>query len=367
MRRVFCYTGVNKSMYQLNEILENKVINNLISDFKRSPDQLNKPHESDAEIILLNDNTKLAVTTDSISEEISTGLYDDPYLIGWMIVTVNMSDLAAVGAKPVGILISEIIPKTFSEEKIKELQKGISDACNAYDTFVLGGDTNEGENLILTGTAIGIIKNEMPLTRVGCKPGDILYSTGKLGSGNAYAISKLISKKNSFSEYKPVAQIKNGKMIGNYASCCMDTSDGLISTLDQLMRMNNVGFELKEDLENVIDEIALKYTKNNHIPSWLLFAGQHGEFELIFTIPQKLNEAFRSESSKIGFNPIELGKVINEKEVIILLYGKMIPIDTAFIRNLPAETKGDINHYLEMLLEYDSQLKNSPYLNFTTH
>jgi thiamine-monophosphate kinase len=62
------------------------------------------------------------------------------------------------------------------------------------DTFVLGGDTNEGEKLVLAGTAIGIIKNENTLSRVGCKPGDILYSSGKLGSGNAYAISKLISK-----------------------------------------------------------------------------------------------------------------------------------------------------------------------------
>ena len=118
----------------------------------------------------------------------------------------------------------------------------------------------------------------------------------------------------------------------------MDTSDGLISTLDQLMRLNNVGFELTEKLEKIIDDDALKYSKKLNIPSWLLFAGQHGEFELIFTIPKKLNEAFLSEASKIGFNPIELGKVINEKEVIILLYGKMIPIDTAFIRNLPVET-----------------------------
>ena len=161
-------------MHQLNSILENKVINNLISAFERSPMQLNKPHESDAEIIQLNDNTKLAITTDSISEEISTGLYDDPYLIGWMIVTVNMSDLAAVGAAPIGILISEIIPKEFEPEKIKELQKGISDACKEYNTFVLGGDTNEGEKLVLTGIAVGIIKQEKPISRMGCKPGDIL-------------------------------------------------------------------------------------------------------------------------------------------------------------------------------------------------
>ena len=353
-------------MYQLNEILENKVISNLISGFERSPDQLNKPHESDAEIIQLG-ILKLAVTTDSISEEISTGLYDDPYLIGWMIVTVNMSDLAAVGATPIGILISEIIPKTFGEEKIKELQRGISDACKAYDTFVLGGDTNEGENLILTGTAIGIIKKEKTFSRIGCKPGDILYSSSKLGNGNAYAISKLISKTKTFTDYKPVAQIETSRIISKYASCCMDTSDGMISTLDQLLRLNNVGFELIESWENIIDEIALKYAENNHIPSWLLFAGQHGEFELIFTIPQKLNQAFLEEASLNGFEPIELGKVIPDKEVKISLYGKMIPIDTAFIRNMPAETKGDINHYLKSLLDYDSQLKNLPYLNFTTH
>jgi thiamine-monophosphate kinase len=354
-------------MYQLNEILENKIINKLISSFVRSPNQLNNPHESDAEIIQLNDNTKLAITTDSISEEISTGLYDDPYLIGWMIVTVNVSDLAAVGATPIGILISEIIPKNFSDEQIKKIQKGISDACKVYNTFILGGDTNEGEKLILTGTAIGIIKNEKPLTRVGCKPGDILYSSGKLGSGNAYAISKLISKANSFTNYKPVAQIINGSLISKYASCCMDTSDGLISTLDQLMRLNDVGFELTEDLEKVIDDSALTLAKNLNIPAWLLFAGQHGEFELIFTIPQKLKRAFLEEALLIGFELIELGNVILEKEVKIPLYGKMIPIDTAFIRNLPIEVNGDVKHYLKILLEYDSQLKNAPYLNFTTH
>jgi thiamine monophosphate kinase len=147
----------------------------------------------------------------------------------------------------------------------------------------------------------------------------------------------------------------------------MDTSDGLISTLDQLMRLNSVGFEFKEDWEKVIDENAMKYSRYINIPSWLLFAGQHGEFELVFIIPQDLNEAFLSEASKIGFNPIELGKVISDKKVIIPLYGKMVPIDTAFIRNLPAETKDDINHYLKSLLEYESQLKNTPSPNFTTH
>jgi thiamine-monophosphate kinase len=354
-------------MYQLDLILENKVINDLISEFERSPMQLNRPHESDSEVIRLNDNTKLAVTTDSISEEISTGLYDDPYLIGWMIVTVNMSDLAAVGATPIGILISEIIPKDFESDKIKELQMGISDACKAYNTFILGGDTNEGERWVLTGSAIGIINKEKPLTRISCKTGDILFSSGKLGSGNAFAISKLITKDNSFIDYKPLARLEYNSLLNKYASCCMDTSDGLIATLDQLMRLNDAGFELNSDWQKAIDEKALNYVKNINVPPWLLFAGQHGEFELIFTIPEKLKKSFLDEALLNNFEPIELGAVIPEKEIKIPVYNNPIPINTELIRNLPNETKGDVNLYLKSLLEYDFQLKNDPSLNFTNH
>ncbi len=352
-------------MYKLESILENHKINKLLSDFKRSPQQLNKTHESDAEILILND-ALLAITTDSISEEILTGLYNDPYIIGWMIVTVNISDLAAVGAFPSGILISEIIPKIFSEEKIEELQKGISDACSTYNTFLLGGDTNEGENLVLTGTAVGIIQNKKPISRLGCKPGEILFSSGKLGTGNAFAITKLITQTNTFSKYKPRARIKESSTISKYASCCMDTSDGLISTLDQLMRLNDAGFELNNNWQNLIDNDALEYSKNSNIPPWLLLAGQHGEFELIFTIPNELENSFLTEAMKNELNPIELGRVIPHKEINIPLYKELISINSAFIRNLPIEAKGDINHYLKMLLEYDYQIKNEPCLKFTS-
>ena len=344
-------------MYKLNSILENKVINELISVFERSPMQLNKPHESDAEIIQLNYISKLAVTTDSISEEISTGLYDDPYLIGWMIVTVNMSDLAAVGASPSGILISEIIPKNFSDEKVSELQRGISDACRAYNTFVLGGDTNEGEKLVLTGTAIGIIQQEKNISRIGYKPGNILFSTGKLGTGNAFAISKLIAQNNSSIDYKPFAQLRYSSIISKYASCCMDTSDGLIATLDQLMRLNDAGFELNSDWKKAINNNALNYVKNLNIPGWLLLAGQHGEFELIFTIPKKFKKSFLKEALLNRFEPIELGVVIPEKEIRIPLYDKSVQINTKLIRNLPYEIKGDVKRYLKSLLDYDFQLK----------
>jgi len=78
---------------------------------------------------------------------------------------------------------------------------------------------------------------------------------------------------------------------------------------------------------------------------------------LIFTIPAYLNKQFLDESFSNKFEPIKLGKVIPEKEVNINIYGDLHSIDTILIRNLPFQIKGDINHYLKMLLEYDSQLK----------
>ncbi len=343
-------------MHQLNEIKENEIINNLISGYLRSPNQLNKPHESDAEIIQVK-GLKLALTTDSISEEISTGLYDDHWLLGWMIVTVNMSDLAAVGAEPLGILISEIIPGDTNTKNMQQLRKGISDACKRYNTFILGGDTNEGERLILTGTAIGIINNQKILSRIGCKPGELLYSSGKLGAGNAYAVSKLISEQKSFTSYKPEAKTGLSRIISKYASVCMDTSDGLFSTLDQLMRLNAAGFELTVCINKLIDDDSLKYARNLNIPSWLLLAGQHGEFELIFTVPESSNGAFLKEAEVNLFKPVFIGKVIPERDIRMKIYEKLISIDSAFIRNLPYSSNGNIKLYMEKLLEYDTHLK----------
>jgi len=347
----------------LETIIENSLINNLTKTFCRSPLQKNILHESDAEIIKLSNDSDecIAITIDTISEEIQTGLYNDPYLIGWMTVMVNLSDLAAVGAKPIGLLISEILPENLSSEFIEKLQKGIADAANVCQTFILGGDTNSGKNIVLTGCALGKSSNNKYLKRTGCKPGDILYSSNKLGGGNAFAISKLLSKHSDGFNYLPFARIKEASIIRNFASCCMDTSDGVISTLDQLMQLNNYGFRFDNNWERALDFEAIKVVKENKIPLWLLFAGQHGEFELLFTIPENVEKEFLSSAKKENWFPIKIGRVIEKPEVQINLYNKTLLLNTQKIRNLPFQCKGDIKLYLKSLLEYDRELNTTKF------
>jgi len=345
----------------IDQITENSFINSLVKNFTKSTLQINKVHESDAEIIKLHENSNeyLAITTDSIVEEIKTGLYDNPYLIGWMSVMVNLSDLAAVGSNPLGVLISEILPKNFSSKDLDRLQIGISDACKTCNTFVLGGDTNTGDNLIITGTAIGIIEKKKFVTRIGLQINDVLYSSGYLGKGNAFAIFKFFNSIHQNFDYQPIAKISEGRIIKDYASACMDTSDGVISTLDQLMRLNNKGFLLNEDWESKIDKDSLKLANSCSIPLWLLLAGYHGEFELLFTVPRKLENEFLIKAKEINWTPLKLGIVKKEPKIKIPIYGKMVEIDSTKIRNLSSQLENGIELYLKSLLAIDKEIRNN--------
>ncbi len=335
-------------------ILENEMIEKLAAQFSRSPLQLNRLQESDAELVRLPDSgVLLALTTDGIVEEIDTGLYTDPYLIGWMTVMVNASDLAAVGAEPIGLLVNETIPPGIAEEFLEKLQKGIQDACAACGMFILGGDTNFCSRLQMSACAVGLIPGGRPLTRLGCKPGDVLFASGRLGLGSAYASGRLgIAPKGGKSSvpFLPSARLREGRIVSGVASCCMDTSDGLFATLDQLMRLNNAGFVLDTPPAKCLHREALHICRDNNIPEWMMLAGPHGEFELVFCIPPADTGRFFSRAAGGGWEPIRLGEVVEQPGVWWSSDGRRIPIDTGRIRNLFAEVQGNISEYMKGLL-----------------
>ncbi len=379
-------------MRQLKDILENKIINNLTTSFPRSPLQMNNIHETDAEIIQLeNSPYDLAITIDTISEEIKTGLYSDPYQIGWMTVMVNMSDLAAVGAFPIGIVISQIIPKDISNDFLEKLQTGINDACIKCRTFVLGGDTNFDDEIIVSGCAIGSVEKGKHLNRIRCKTGNKIYATSKVGNGNAYAAQKLLFENSELSfrtsirernpkatkserfltsvemtsaqvdgllEFHPSAKFEWRNILKKFSTSCIDTSDGVLSSLDQLMRLNDVGFMFRNDWEESIDESSKRLFNNHNLPLWLLFAGEHGEFELLFSIPQEKETEFLNEADKLNLNPVYLADVTSKSNIIICLYGKEQIIDSEKIRNLAFEKEFSPQKYLQKLMVIDAHLRN---------
>jgi len=333
---------------RLNEIEENRMIERLTEGLPRSSSMVNSVNCSDAEILDIGlPGEFVALTSDTIVEEISSGLYEDPFQIGWMVVSANLSDLAAVGAEPEGILLNHTIPDEWTEKMMDDLVRGIRDACNSHNCPVLGGDLNRGIGSF-TGTCIGKVDKERLMSRVGCSSGDAIYTTGDPGLGMGYAIAKkMLQGRMAVPEYLPIARLKEGSLISGYASSCMDTSDGLISALDQISRLNDIGMDMSSDSIKCNGEVRdiIEYLG---FPDIALTFGIHGDFELLFTIPERSEEAFLAGAVENGLDPIKIGTCMEKREGgFVSLDGKVLP--TGRIRNLWDDSK-DMEEYASNLL-----------------
>jgi thiamine-monophosphate kinase len=331
---------------------ERALIERLAAGFARSPRQLNGLHESDAELIRLpRCDAVLAITTDTIAEEIATGLYGDPYLAGWMIVTVNASDLAAVGAEPLGIVVSESLPPDMPRAAVDALQRGIGDAAEQQGLPVLGGDTNSAATLTLGATAVGTVAPQALLTRCGARPEDLLFASGPVGLGSAFASAALLGDgEDPAVPFRPVGRLHEGRCIAGIASACIDTSDGAIAALDELMYLNGVGFSWERPLFEALHPAALATARGAGLPLWTMLAGPHGEFELLFTVPPNRCAALRETAAGIGWTPLELGRVTAEPGCRGRDGDEWLVFDTSRIRDLFAAVDGDPERFLRELL-----------------
>ena len=348
-------------MSMMDEIIENQVIGRIARAFEPPPCRLNGIHEADAEIIDLGSGSDkyLAVTTDALAEEVSGGLYDDPYLIGWMLATVNFSDLAAVGADPIGLLVALNLPRGQDEAFVGRLAEGISDACRELRTFVLGGDTNEGKELLLSGSAFGLIPKGSLISRIGAQPGDRVYLTGPAGLGNVYAFLRLTRPGLRIPglAYRPAARMEQGRIIRRFGSSCMDTSDGVVHTVDTLMRLNQRRFVLNDSWGKTVHPVALEVCRSQKLPPWLTLAGVHGEFELCFTLNPQKEKEFVGEAAAAGWAPILIGEVADGTGVYFKTAGGLVPLDSGLIRNLAAAVGSDQQGYIRQLLGYAQKVE----------
>ncbi len=311
--------------------LEYELIRSLTEHFPRCPRQINGLGESDAELLRLPGGSILAVTTDCIAEEISAGLYD-PWLAGWMAVVANLSDLAAVGARPLGLLLSETLDRKWNPGQIRQLQQGIADAAEACGTGVLGGDTNFGDRTAITGTAFGICENARPISRKGMAPDDGLYISSPAGIGSAFAASRLEAIGDV--RYRPLPALSESIVVRQHASACMDNSDGLLPTLDELMRVNGFGFTLPLSFEDILHPDAMDMSEKLSLPQWMFLAGPHGDYSLVFTIPAPEEENFLTSCTRIGWKPLKIGHVTKRSKLTLTSNGSAALCDSRVLRNL---------------------------------
>lgn len=342
----------------LNEpVIENVMVRRRVEAFPRSPLQLNGLGESDAELVRLSGTgLLLAVTTDAIVEEIEVGLYRDPWLIGWMTIVASASDLAAVGADPLGVVLNQTLPPDLDPGWEMRLQTGIRRACSACDLFLLGGDSNSSDRIHMQSTAIGTVPTDEAMLRTGGRPGDHLFVSGSLGLGSVFAAEALAGPSDGPGlSFRPIARLREGQHIRTFASCCMDTSDGAIATLDELMLRNGFGVQLTRPVSELLHPAAAAWTERAGVPAWIPLAGPHGEFELVFSVPPTRLDSFRSAMSDAGILFLPLGIAREEPGLVLAPEDGSRRLETAAIRNLGPRAAEDPRRYVAQVMSLESR------------
>ncbi len=345
-------------MSHMDDILENVSIDAWVRAFSRSPRQVNAPHESDAELVEMpgSPDLLLAATIDTVSEEILEGIYQDPYTMGWVVAMASLSDLAAIGADALGLLLSVSVPPEGDAGFVARAALGVEEACRSLDVHVLGGDSNQAATAAFTGCAIGTVPRDSVLTRRGVEPGDAVYLSGRAGGGNALGLARLGRVPDRLfpeERYRPTARLTFGRALRGLAHACMDTSDGVLATLDQLMRLNGLGFEVDCDWESMLAPDVVELCGATGTPHWMMLGGPHGEFELAFAMPEaRLGELERCLGTlgSAQSPPVRIGKVQERPAITLALpTGERSDIDMASVRNLLETMDGDLTRYVTKL------------------
>jgi thiamine-monophosphate kinase len=272
--------------------------------------RLNDCYEADAEV-LPGIAGPMLFTTDEFSAE-DHFQEDDPYLLGWNIAAGAISDIYACGGSPVFYAHALTIDEHWDEPFVTAFGRGIGEVLNATGATFIGGDCGRSATWRCTVSVIGSCPTA-PVLRRGAKAGDVIYMSGEIGLGNfeaALRLPKTARPSPSIARLKLPLRTRESEIVRRFASSCIDTSDGVWSALTSIADLNSVGYHIS----NIpLSKPAARFFRAGGLPELLLFVGECGEYELLFTVRPELEEEFRAALAKSGCTCRRLGHVTDRE------------------------------------------------------
>ena len=269
------------------------------------------------DVALLGD---LVITHDSIAEGVHFLPHDPPSSVGWKLVAVNLSDLAAKGAVPVGALLSLTISGGGPWED--DFLTGVEAACESYGLPLLGGDTialPAGTPRVLGMTAIGRAGARVP-ERAGGQAGDLLWLVGTIGDAAA-GLSQLTADRRSTGPLvdiyrRPVPQLEAGRLLAPHAHAMMDVSDGLLLDARRMAEASRCQAAIE------LDQLPLSsafVAERGQDRAARMFAATGGDdYALLAALPEDLDPATLSLPS--GTRVTRVGSLAAGKVSLSLTY-----------------------------------------------
>ena len=300
----------------------------------------------DAAVVRITDERALVVTTDPLVEGVHFDRAMTPMeRLGFKAVSVNVSDIAAMNARPTVVTVALVLPPSMAVEDVDALYAGIRRACERYGCALAGGDTTQGHALTLSVTALGEARTSDLVYRRGARIGDLVCITGDVGAAFA-GLRTLLDARDRLREdpafvpdfadrqyvvarqLAPTARldaVDAFERAGVRPSAMMDVSDGVASEVHHIARQSGVGIRLYEAALPIDPETRdVASALEADAPVFALFGGE--DYELLFTMSEDDLERLPKEGL---FRAI--GRVVPQGEGIVVqtAEGDEIPLAAA--------------------------------------
>lgn len=285
----------------------------------------------DAALISVGNQHQLAISSDMLVA--GTHFFADapPYTIGWKSLAVNISDMAAMSAKPKWITLAIALPHQ-DTTWLEAFANGLFDCAKQFNIDLIGGDTTRGP-LTINVTIMGEVTHGAAITRSGAQINDDIWVSGELGSAAlalAHLQDRMYLSETSFSHalhhlQLPQPKLALGLALQGIASSCIDISDGLLADLGHILSASRLGAELNYAAMPIMKEMQSQHL-NPFVQQCVLSGGD--DYELCFTAPLHCRETIIKLSQTLELPISLIGKTTNGSELNISHQGETLSIHT---------------------------------------
>lgn len=285
----------------------------------------------DAAILSIPGDQSLVITTDMLVDHVhfsdrTTSAFD----VGWRCAAVNLSDLAAMGAFPLGITVALGITENQTVDWVEQLYQGLTTCLNQYQTPILGGDICRSSVTCISITAFGTVKPDFAIKRSVARPGDVIVVTGYHGDsraglelllhpevGSALTPDQRLSLIQAHQRPQPrldvLPKLQNLFTSQPYIAIAgMDSSDGLADAIVQICRASQVGAHVQRN-QIPLSEALQTCVNPQQAVNWALYGGE--DFQLVLCLPKLLGEMLVQQ---LGNTAAIIGEITSSTNVLLI-------------------------------------------------
>jgi thiamine-monophosphate kinase len=281
----------------------------------------------DGAVLAIAAQQSLVVSTDVLVDQVHfSDRTTSPFDVGWRAVAANLSDLAAMGATPLGITVGLALPGTTSVSWVESVYQGMSACLETYQTPLVGGDICRSTVVSLAITALGEVLPQRAIYRHQAKPGDVMVVTGLhglsrgglellLNPGHGSNLTAAEQQRLIEAHQRPRPRLDVlpylREIPETIAIAGMDSSDGLADGIQQICRLSGVGAVIEGSLIPVFPALT-KLVGQQTAWDWVLYGGE--DFELVLCLPEPY--ALRLLPG-LGNNAAIIGKITVDKRIMM--------------------------------------------------